>query len=75
MKTPTKTELKPKAVETLEQIAEAVLAYRQERPSLRVIARIIGRASSLLGINDRDERADAENAATVTLAKKFNLVS
>jgi hypothetical protein len=79
MKTPTKTEPttgKPKAADTLIVMAEAALAYRNDkRVTLALLSRIMNRASGLLRINDIDERMELENAATLTLAKKLGLVS
>jgi hypothetical protein len=74
MKTPLKTEpaSKPKAADTLITVAEAVLAYRNEkRVTLALLSRIMNRASGMLRINDIDERMELENAATLTLAKKL----
>jgi hypothetical protein len=78
-KTPTaKTEPtgQPKAADTLIAVAEAVLAYRNEkRVTLALLSRLMNRASGMLRINDIDERLELENAATLTLAKKLGLVS
>jgi hypothetical protein len=78
MKTPTKPEptSRPTAADTLIAVAEAVLAYRNEkRVTLALLSRLMNRASGMLRINDIDERLELENAATLTLAKKLGLVS
>jgi hypothetical protein len=77
MKTPTKTEpaSKPTAADTLIVMAEAALAYRNDkRVTLALLSRLMNRASGMLRINDIDERMELENAATLTLAKKLGLV-
>jgi hypothetical protein len=38
-------------------------------------SRYAGKASRLLQIKDLDERIEVENAATVALARKFNIVA
>jgi hypothetical protein len=74
MKTPTKTE-QPKAVEACIAIAEIALQFRgDEKPNLSAIARVTSRASGLLRIKDTEEKLTVENAATVALAKKHNLL-
>jgi hypothetical protein len=72
-----KTEtLRPKATEALAAITEIVLQFRDdEKPTLSGIARITGRASGLPRIQDLDERISVENAATVQIAKRHNLMS
>jgi hypothetical protein len=77
MKQPTKTTEQPKAVAALTIIAETVLQFRHadQNPTLSEIARIAGRASGLLRIADLDEKISVENAATIALAKKLNIVS
>jgi hypothetical protein len=67
---------KPKAVDTLIEIAELVLKYRADaKLRLAVVARVINRASGLLRYDNIDERLEVENGATVQLAKKLGLVS
>jgi hypothetical protein len=79
MKTPTtkpEPASRPTAADTLIAVAEAVLAYRNEkRVTLALLSRLMNRASGMLRINDIDERLELENAATLTLAKKLGLVS
>jgi hypothetical protein len=75
-KQPVKTEngSKPKAVEAVTSIAETVLAFRNGgKPSLAQIARIAGRASSLLHLDNVDEKISVENAATIAVAKRHSL--
>jgi hypothetical protein len=65
---------KPKATEAIVSITETVLAYRNSsKPSLALIARVAGRASSLPHIEDVDEKISCENAATIAVAKKHSL--
>jgi hypothetical protein len=65
---------KPKATEAIVSITETVLAFRNGgKPSLAQIARIAGRASSLLHLADLDEKISVENAATIAVAKKHSL--
>jgi hypothetical protein len=75
-KSPIKTETanKQKATDVVIGIVESVLSYRNGgRPSLAQIARIAGRASSMLHIDDVDEKISVENAATIAVAKKHSL--
>jgi hypothetical protein len=61
MKTPTKAEpaSTAKATDTLIAVAEAVLAYcNDKRVTLVLLSRIMNRASGLLRINDIDERME-----------------
>jgi hypothetical protein len=75
---PTKTaeaNSKPAATDTLVNIAAQVLAFRgEEKSALATIARLMNRASGLLRLADLDERLEVENAATVAIAKKHNLL-
>jgi hypothetical protein len=66
MKNP-KAEGQPKAaVEAVAAIAEIVLQFRgDEKPTLSDIARITGRPSGLLRVQDMDQKITVENAATV----------
>lgn len=69
---------RPKAVEVLAAITEIAMQFRtgpEQSPTLNEIARITGQASRLLRITDLDEKISVENAATVQLAKKHNLMS
>ncbi|MEH2573465.1 hypothetical protein [Bradyrhizobium sp. AZCC 1708] len=66
----------PKPVETLVEITNLVLAYRNsEKPTLAEVARITDRASGLLKLKDADTKMLVANAATIEVAKARNLVS
>jgi hypothetical protein len=64
----------PSATDVLVQIAEIVMRYRNERPTLAAVARSANRASGLLRL-DREARLEAENSATIALARKLGLMS
>jgi hypothetical protein len=67
---------RPKAVDTLVNIAEIVLQHRgEDKPRLTTVARITNRASGLLHYDNLDERLETENAATIQIAKKHGLIS
>jgi hypothetical protein len=74
-KTETTTKPKPDGVESLSGITRIVLAHRgMDKPNLAELGRIIGRASSLLKINDLDEKFEIENRAAVAVAKELGLM-
>ena len=81
MSKPTKAAEAPKteaakSVEALVQIADVVFENRgNEKPTFAEVARLANKASGLLRIKDRDEKLSIENAATIQIAKKYNLVS
>ena len=67
---------RPKAVDTLVNIAEIVLQHRgEDKPRLTTVARVTNRASGLLRYDNLDERLETENAATIQIAKKHGLMS
>jgi hypothetical protein len=67
---------RPKAVDTLVNIAEIVLQHRgEDKPRLTTVARVTNRASGLLHYDSLDERLETENAATIQIAKKHGLMS
>jgi len=45
------------------------------RPNLATVAELANRGSGLLKLSDVDVKISVENAATVALAKKLNLVA
>ena len=45
------------------------------RPNLATVAKLANRGSGLLKLSDVDVKISVENAATVALAKKLNLVA
>jgi hypothetical protein len=78
MKANVKSDSRPKAVDTLANVVELALSFRiapGQTPTLGEIARTVGYASRLLRIKDLDERISVENAVTIALAQKRNLVS
>ena len=76
MAKPSTTE-KPKAVETLTNIVEQAIAFRftERNPTIGDLARLVNTGSRLLRFSDVDERLSVENATTVALAKKLQLMS
>ena len=78
MKQPVKTTAaeRPKAVDVLVEVTELALSYRyhDREPTISDMARVVSTASRLLRFSDLDERITSENAATVTLARKRQLL-
>jgi hypothetical protein len=76
MAKPSTTE-KPKAVDTLVAIVEMVIPHRfaDRQPSLGDVARLTNTASRTLRFQDVDERISVENAVTLAVARKLQLVS
>ena len=76
MAKPAATE-KPKAVDTLINIVEQAIALRftERDPTISDLARTVNTASRLLRFQDVDQRIEVENAATLALVKKRQLVS
>jgi hypothetical protein len=72
-----KSSERPKAVDTMVNVVELVLPFRvgEKQPTLGDMARLVGQASRLFRFQDIDERISVENAVTVALARKRNLVS
>jgi len=66
---------RPKALDTLIAIVDLVIPHRYDRvPTLGEIARTVGVASRSLRIPDFDERISVENAATLAVAKRLNVI-
>jgi hypothetical protein len=68
---------RPKAVETLVDIAERAIVFRftDKTVTLSDVVRVVGTASRLLRYDNVDERIEVENATVLALAKKRQLVS
>lgn len=64
----------PKAIEAIAEIANVVLAYRDQKPTLADVARIADRASGLLRLK-AEEKAAIANNATIHIARERGLVS
>jgi hypothetical protein len=73
---PTATE-RPKAVNCLIGIVEQAIACRftERGPTISDLARLVNTASRLLRFADVDHRIEVENAVTLAVAKKLQLVS
>ncbi len=59
-------------------ILELALPFRlaaETKPTLGELARLAGQASRLFRMKDVDEAISVQNAATVALAKKHNIMS
>jgi hypothetical protein len=71
------TEQRPKSIDTLVNITEQALAFRypDRSPTLSDVARLVNTASRLLRFSDVDHRIEVENAVTLVVAKKLQLVS
>jgi hypothetical protein len=76
MKQATKTDNRPKALDTLIGITDLVIAHRypERTPTLGDLARVVSLASRSLRIPDLDERISVENAATLAVAKRLNVI-
>ena len=68
---------RPKSIDTLANITEQALAFRypDRSPTLSDVARVVNTASRLLRFSDVDHRIEVENAVTLVVAKKLQLVS
>jgi hypothetical protein len=73
----TATAERPKSIDTLASITEQALNYRfaDRTPTFADIARMVNTASRLLRFSDVDHRIEVENAVTLVVAKKLQLVS
>jgi hypothetical protein len=67
---------KPKALDTLTAIVDLVLAqrYPERMPTLVDIARVVSLANRSLRFDSREERLTCENAATLAVAKRLNMI-
>jgi hypothetical protein len=76
MAKPTSTE-KPRAVDCLIGIVEQAIAFRftERSPTIGDLARVVNTASRLLRFADVDQRIETENAVTLAVAKKLQLMS
>jgi hypothetical protein len=68
---------RPKSIDTLASITEQALAFRypDRSPTFSDVARLVNTASRLLRFSDVDHRIEVENAVTLVVAKKLQLVS
>jgi hypothetical protein len=68
---------KPKSIDTLAAITELALNYRfaERTPTLSDVARLVNVASRLLRFDSVDAKIEIENATTILLARKRQLVS
>ena len=71
------TEQRPKSIDVLAAITEQALAFRypDRSPTFSDVARLVNTASRLLRFSDVDHRIEVENAVTLVVAKKLQLVS
>ena len=76
MKQATKTDNHPKALDTLVAIVDLIISHRfpQKTPTLVELARVTSLANHSLRYSDRDEKVSVENAATLAVAKRLNVI-